>query len=548
MIARPTWGQALALLGALTLAIYFYLALCVPGTITYAPFTIQDDARQFGTWWPQIRDPALLHGDPMANYWRAVSPWGYRLPFNVAGWLGIDPLLFARLLPAGLVALSLWQAWRLALKLAPSPRVAFFAAAFCFAYLIHDDSLFGATPRSFSHPLLLLALNAIVARRSWLAVGWLAVLSSIYPTTAIAGFGILALAQVQRGEILPLVLPRRRIFPLVVAGVAIVLASLPLQQRSQPWGPVITLQQALSMPNMNRPQGRSSIVDDHGNVAWVCSARVGYLPEAVPCGWDIPGALPINALLLAPLLLLALRAARGQPDEEAAARNRVYLHAFVACTVCFLVAAAVAFKLHFPGRYTQRILGPLEWLAIGQLLGGWLAERARGWSWAAGAFLTAMAATPLPGFVRPSDPQLMRVIARLPAATSIEGVSADLDMVPALTGRAITAAPEQAIPWHMRYYAPFEQRLTRSLELVSQPDAAGMVARLDAPFVLVDREVLDRGVIAERYARILPHAAEAAQTALARGRSALQRAAPDCAIYRGPTAVLLDSACLRRAR
>ncbi|MEO6152363.1 MAG: hypothetical protein ABIT09_13220 [Croceibacterium sp.] len=543
-----TWGRGLALLGAVTLVVYFYLALFVPGTLRYSPFTIQDDARQFGTWWPQIRDPRLLQGDPMAAYWRAVSPWGYRVPFNVAGWLGIDPLLFARLLPAALIVLCLWQAWRLALKLTDTPGAAFFAAAFCFGYLVHDDSLFGATPRAFSPPLLLLALNAIVARRPWLAVAWLAVLSSIYPTTAVAGFGILALAQVRRGDLLPLVLPRRRILPLVVAGVAIVLASLPLQNRSEPWGPVVTLQQALSMPNMNRPDGRSSIVDENGDVAWVCSARVGYLPEAVPCGWGIPGAIPINILVLMPLLLLALRSARDQPDPDTAARNRIYLHALVACSVCFLAAAAVAFNLHFPGRYTQRILGPLEWLAIGQLLGGWLVDKGRGWTVAVVAFLTLVAATPLPGFVRPSDPRLIRLIARLPIGTRIAGISADLDAVPALTGRAITAAPEQAIPWHMAYYRPYEQRLIRSLELVSVPTAGQLAARLDTPFVLVDRAVLERSQVPRRYALIVPQAAAAARAALARGPSALQRAAGGCAIYRGRTAWLLDSACLRRAR
>ena len=109
------WGRALVVMGAITLTVYLYLALCVPGTLTYSPFTIQDDARQFGTWFPQTVDPRLLVGDPMASYWRAVSPWGYRLPFSLAGDVGIDPMLFARLLPVPLTALSLWAAWRLAL-------------------------------------------------------------------------------------------------------------------------------------------------------------------------------------------------------------------------------------------------------------------------------------------------------------------------------------------------------------------------------------------------------------------------------------------------
>jgi hypothetical protein len=223
----------------------------------------------------------------------------------------------------------------------------------------------------------------------------------------------------------------------------------------------------------------------------------------------------------------------------------MYLHALVACTACFVVAAVFAFRLHFPGRYTQRVLGPLEWLAIGQMLGVRLAGRARAWNLPAFGFLAIMAATPLPGFVRPADPQLLRVIARLPVNTRIMGISEDLDVVPALTGRAITAAPEQAIPWHMGYYRPFERGLVRSLELVSVPAPADMAARLDAPYVLVDRDLLEHSRVPERYAQIVPAAADAARAALARGPSALQRAAAGCAVYRGPTAWLLDSSCLR---
>src|SRR4051812_42206076 len=67
MNAPLGWGRGLALLGALSVAVYLSLALCVPGTFTYAPSAVRDDARQFGTWWPQTLDPRLLVGDPMAQ-------------------------------------------------------------------------------------------------------------------------------------------------------------------------------------------------------------------------------------------------------------------------------------------------------------------------------------------------------------------------------------------------------------------------------------------------------------------------------------------------
>jgi hypothetical protein len=547
MRSEPGWGRLLALMGAVSIGVYLYLALFVPGTLQYSPFTIQDDARQFHAWMPRLADPGALPGDVIADYWQSVSPPVYQLPFRAAAMLGIDPLLFGRLLPAALLVLTLWAGWRLALKVARDRRAAFFAAAFLFAYLVHEDSIFTATPRAFSAPLLLVALNATQARRPWRAAAWLALLAAIYPTTSIAGFGILGLAQLRRGERLPLVLPWRSIPPLAVGAAAIVLAALPLQQGTDRWSPVITLDQAMELPNMNRPEGRSSIVGEDGRIAWVCSSRMGFLPEAVPCGWGIPGAMPINALLLLPLILLALRSARGLPDPQAAERNRLYLHALVACSVCFAVAALFAFELHFSGRYTQRVLGPLEWMAIGQMIGTWLGARSRAWNGGVLALLAVLAATPLPGFVRPTDARLLQAVRQLPPDTRIAGVSEQLDVVPALTGRAITAGTEHAIPWHMGYYLPFARDLRRSLEAVTTHDPAQLATALltsRADYLLVDRELLVNATIPERYEQVDPEAVARARQALAAGPSIVQRSAGRCAVYRGTADWLIGVPCL----
>jgi hypothetical protein len=179
----------------------------------------------------------------------------------------------------------------------------------------------------------------------------------------------------------------------------------------------------------------------------------------------------------------------------------------------------------------------------------WLTGKARGWYLAPLAVLAGFAATPLAGFVHPADPGLVRFVRNLPPSVRIGGISEELAVIPALTGRAITAAPEQAIPWHMGYYRPFERNLRWSLVAVSTADPARLasaIAQSAATHLMVDRALLTGSRIPRRYSQIVPDSAAAAQQALSRARSIVQQRAQACAVYRGRTAWLLDAGCLAR--
>ena len=123
------WRTLLFAATGVTALVYLYLAFFVPGTLTYAPLTIQDDARQFLTWMARLSDTSAMRGDLLADYWQSVGPWAYRMLFTAANMLGLEPLVFARLLPVPLLFLSVWMAWRIALLLTQRPLAAFAAAA-----------------------------------------------------------------------------------------------------------------------------------------------------------------------------------------------------------------------------------------------------------------------------------------------------------------------------------------------------------------------------------------------------------------------------------
>ncbi len=550
------WRRRFHALAGLTIAIYLYLALFVPGTLTWATFTIQDDARQFMAWMPRLLDPGLLPGDRLADYWQDVSPWLYRLPFDAAAALGVDPILFGRLLPAPLLAVTAWMSWRVARHLTESPRAAFVAATFLFAFLAHEDSIYSATPRAISPVLLLVFIDAMFARRWAVMLPVLAVLGGVYPTTALLCLALLGIGHLHVHK--PWIDLDWRTFALFVIAVAVIVgAALPLTSRTEGWGPALTLAEAMQLPNLAVPEARSTIVDEAGRIGWACSGRMGFLPEIVPCGRGVPLAWLANLLLLCPLLFLAGRAALGKPGWSGRT-DRLYLDALIVAAVLFGVAATLAFALHLPSRYSQRLLGPLEWLATGQLIGTWLDRRlragsaGRGVRWAAGAltaFFAILYLSPTPGLRRAGDEAVMRRIAALPKDVRIAGVAEDLAMVPAVTGRSILASTEHAIPWHQHYRRLLDERLRDSVTLAASANLVQFAAAWDRgrpTHLLIERRVLETGAIPERYATIVPEAVAAAERSRGEARSIAATHAPACTVFADRLLVLLDAGCLMR--
>lgn len=541
----------------LTCLIFLANAFLIEG----AAYAIQDDARQFLAWTARLADPAALRGDLIADYWHSVTPRALRALYGGFALIGISPLVLARLIPVVLLLASALATWRIALNLAGGRALAaLIITGFTMALLVHEDSIFTATARAFSPPLFLLFVDGLLRARRWQMVASLGVLAAIYPTTALVGLTMLGLSYLRRRLPLPVELTRGSITTMLAATLAVGAPIALLPGEVARWEPVITIADALTMPNLGTPGGRSSIVPMAGTAAWLCSARVGILPEIFPC-WASRWATMFNLLLLTPLLFLAgraaLRAWRGQATGNPRLGDIIYLWAALAGAMWWGVATIFAFKLHLPARYPQRVLSILEFMAIGQMIGLWLdarcdqrssaAARAR---WVLAGLLALFAvsfATPTPGMRRPADPGAMDWLIAAPAAIRVGGLAADLDFVPAVTGRATHVTIEHAIPYHRTYFGEIDRRLKATLFAVSTPDAAQLAQfvraeRLDV--LLVDRAFLEAGTIPEDYAGVVAADVVQAEAVLARGPSALQRAAGRCALYRGPRVWVIDAKCL----
>lgn len=541
---------------ALTCLVFLANAFLLEG----AAYAIQDDARQFLAWTVRLADPAALKGDLIADYWQSVTPRALRAIYGGFALIGISPLVLSRLIPVALLMVSALATWRIALQLMGGRALAaLVTTGLTMALLVHEDSIFSATARAFSPPLFLLFVDGLLRQRRWQMVASLGVLAAIYPTTALVGLTMLGLSHLRRRWPLPFDMSPRTLVTLAVATLAVGAPIALLPGEVARWEPVISIADALTMPNLGTPGGRSSIVPIAGAYPWLCSARVGILPEIFPC-WASRWASVFNLLLLAPLLFLGIRAAVREWQGQPRSGEIIYLWATLAGVAWWGVATIFAFKLHLPARYPQRVLSILEFMAIGQIIGLWLDQRLRtsigagtgaGWvRWVLPGLLALFAvsfATPTPGMRRPADPGAMDWLMAAPADIRVGGLTEDLDFVPAVTGRATHVTIEHAIPYHLTYFNEVDRRLKASIAAATTGDAAALAQfvrgeRLDV--LLVDRAFLETGTMPADYAGVIAADVALGEAALARAPSALQRLAAVCALYRGPRVWVIDAKCL----
>jgi hypothetical protein len=493
---------------------------------------VQDDARQHVTWMQSLRDPALLRGDLVSDYFRSVSPAGFRGLYAAACALGVEPFTFARALPAALTLVTALLAYRLVLRHEGRPVLAVAAACALGQVLWLTDALANATPRAFAPPLLLAFLLAASAPRARAATTAAAVLALglVYPQAMLVAAGALAL----RALAPPLEGRRRDALPgLAVAGAVLAahLASV------SPYGPVLTLAEARELPAL-AAGGRSAYFSASGEVPLLEGARSGLVPlELSELRARLAPAVPPWAFALAGLAALAapavLRRPLGRVGPRCRAGERLALELAVSAVACFGLAHLVAFRLHLPSRYAQHPLRVLFALSLG-ITAGALLERVRSRAGAGGGRRALAAllgaggvALSVAGFgagwhgqVRSAAPAMHRFLRGLPPGAVVATLEPEGADVGAFAARISLFSREHLVPYHRGYARALEAREADLRELL----AATSPARVRA---LVERHGIDVLLV-----RALP-----AGGAVARG-------AARCALARDGDLAALDAACL----
>jgi hypothetical protein len=243
------------------------------------PLVVHDDVRQHVFWVPRLHDPGLFPNDPIADYYEAQAPPGYRAVYWLAT-LPVDAITASKLLPLVLtVALAGAAFWLGRALWARSDAAALSAVLLAWSAWQYDD-LGSATPRAFAMPLLTAQLAALASGRRRLALGLLVVTALLYPLgcavmAVTAGLWLMWQAWIRMkappcpewgmGGRAGTSDPRRREVNRAVrdllslgAATAIALVIVVVSQRDAArFGPTVTAEQARAMPEF-QPGGRSS--------------------------------------------------------------------------------------------------------------------------------------------------------------------------------------------------------------------------------------------------------------------------------------------------
>ncbi len=510
-----------------------------------SPWIVQDDARQHVFWMQRWLEPDLFVGDWIADYFQAVAPLGYTGLYRLAQALGLEPLLFNKLLPPLLSLLSAFGCFRLFVLLLPVPWVAALGSGmFVQQSLWLRDDVFSATPRAFFYALFLPFLVCLAQKRLGLAVGLVVAQALFYPHGALISLAVLAL------RLWPGQAGRAPIRAGLALGAALLLVGVILwlaKADTDRFGPVVTEAQARLMPEF-LPGGRSVFFARDWGRYWFGGGRSGLL-------FDFRPPLLALGLLLPGLWLVRRRWPQRFPRlAQMTPVSRLLVQVLLASLGLFGLSHAVLFRLHLPARYTVYTL-PLVLAAAAAVVIFVLCGELGRWQPLGVAVLLAVSLGLSPYELNTkykvgTVPEIYQFLRTTPAATLVASLTDEANFLPTFAGRPVLTALEYAVPYHLGYYRLLRQRTLDLITAQYSPDPAVLRHFLEhygVGYLLVEDEAFTPDYLRRDRWRnqYQPAAAEAAARLAAGGPSSrVQALVGRCAVRRQGSLTLLSADCL----
>lgn len=538
-------------------AIYGYLGLKEAFASSYI---IQDDARQHIFWMQRFVDSALFPDDLIANYFQSVAPSGYKTLYYFAASLGINPLIFNKILPSILGLITTGYCFGLCYQIIPLPAAGFMASLLLNQMLWTQDDLISGTPRAFLYPLLTGFLYYVLKRKLGGVVSAIALFGLFYPQGIFICIMVLILRLLNWHEKSCKFSQNSQdyLFCFVGLGVAAIVL-LPYALVSSEFNPTITVERAKSLPEF-WGKGRSSFFSDNFWKYFFESKRSGMLPRLKPA----PTILYLGWLL--PILLCFPK--RFPLVQHITANLAILPQLLLASLTMFGAAHVLLFKLHLPNRYTSHsfriilaIATALSLVLILDALFHFRQDRQKSpvrtllfvgsTSLVISALLLfplSIQGFPITYYQKGLQPSLYQFFKQQPKDILIASFSVEADFIPTFARRSVLMAREYAIPYHWGYYRKFRQRTLDLIQAQYSPDFNQIKQFINN--YKIDFWVLDTGSLTLDYLKqnrwMQPfETTQAAIQNLQAGKSPiLTKVRGNCQVFQNKKIFVLDTRCI----
>ncbi|MDZ8064943.1 MAG: hypothetical protein RMY64_04780 [Nostoc sp. DedQUE08] len=518
-------------------------------------YIVSDDAREYISWIYRYFNPDLFPGDLIADYFQSVTPIGYGIVYKIIAALNIDPILFGKIFPLVLGLITTSYCFVVAMEILPVPMVGFLASLLLNQSLCLHDDLFSATPRDFIYPLVLAFIYYLIRSSVFGILIVFALQCLIYPIIGFINLLILLLRLFRwhNGQIT--ISHNRKDFILFVAAtITAGILILPYTIQSSQFGPTITAAVARTMPEY-WDGGRFRYFTHNIISYWFDGRDSGFFALIAPPQLLFGLLLPIILKFQYHFLLTK------QVKDEV----KLLLQVVIASLIMFFTAHALAFKLHWPSRYTHHTLKIVLALAAAIFI-TIILDAALRWSrqngrqililgtitiLGAGLVLypSSLKVFPKTPYLAGQAPTLYNFLQKQPQNIVIASTSQEADNIPIFAQRTILVGKEYALPIHTKYYAQFRQRMIDLINAQYTDDinqVKDFIQKYHITFWLLERSAfLSEYITKNTWLQQYQPAAQQANANLQKALPVLATLINSCAVLETDNLVLLKTECIK---
>ena len=525
-------------------------------------YIVQDDVRHHVVWLQKyFVDPELFPQDIIANYFYSLATWGFKCLYFIAAKVGIEPMLFAKILPPILALITTVYIYFFTLEIITIPLAGCLSSLFINQLIWLNDDIVSATARAFIYPLFAAFLYYLAKKKVIICLGLMLLQGLFYPHIVLIEMTILSVRLlIPRNKTLFQFTKDKQAYIWWVCGLIVTAIALyPMTIKPPELATTVTLEQMKQMPEFNL-NGRNAFFGGGFYQYWFKDTSGPSLPLFPTIVW-LGVTLPWLLFTKLPMVKLI--------TPKVAILNQVT----AASLIMFFFSHLLLPTLHLPNRYTYHTLRFVLAISTGivvtiliDIAQKWLRKRNR-LKLTEKITITFIILFSSAVIILPAIPRIFAIgfqnwkigtatevyqyLAQQPKDIIVASLSDEVNNIPAFSQRSILTGTEFIMAFHPSYFNQIKQRTVDLLEAQYSYDLKvlqSFIRRYDVDFWLIENNAFEPEYLLEKQWFINSSWSSETKDAIAKMKSKssliLPQLIPSCSVVSTPQFNLVDTDCL----